>query len=548
MAAPVAIGLVDRAFDVEFVDATYTLHTHRHTIDTGLPEPLRSLSVVAQELPLARGAIVTRAEVTVAASPAGATFISDVARVRAEGAEPNGPSTTHVVDLLGVRTVAGVSVRGLTGVGWWAGDVLRSIDRVDGAFTEVRTDRLRLTLSSAQEPAVVGAGTILFVSPPADLRLLVNDEQVWFHAGSVRPNQPDGVTFSATVDVTAAVAAAAGGGPVTLTLTSAVPGRLELTGAVERLLVEDLRFPEGEQRPLSFSAEGVASLDLPVDPIAGAQVALVRVSLRGATTGPTRVIPPVGPEPSNEAFVVLDPERGVLVELPAGRLSSLSALEGIRLPLIAGSSGAEIRGILRRAGERGEPGEALPDGQLGPAKVAPGPLGPLPPPPPAASLPRPVGPPPNWVTLSLARPHALEPGAVRWVELFASRGSAAWPLAGPPGEPPRPEFEAIVRRTTADGGHRPLSQLRDVATAAGVLRLVGSAPPDRPIPILDVGVPGAVQPVVRSLASLRETVTVELVLPAPLPAFDADRLPLALSFTAFAPIDLVVGPISVGYL
>jgi hypothetical protein len=334
---------------------------------------------------------------------------------------------------------------------------------------------------------------------------------------------------------------------VTLSLRSSVPGRLDLQGSLERLLVQQLRFPEGEQRRLPFTTEGTATLALPVEEIADKQVALLRVFLRAPSTGSARVIPPVGPEPSKEAIVLLDPERGVLVELPPGRLETLTTLEAIRVPLVAGPVGAELRGVLRAADAAGAAAEPLPDGQLGPVSVPAGALGGLRPPTPGAAdvatLPE-----PTWVTLALARPQQLPAGARRWVELFASRGLAGWPLAVPPGEGTAAGFAAAVRRTTPDGGQRPLSSLHDLDTSGGVIRLVGTAPEDRPIPILDVGVAGSALPVVTSLASLRDGILVELALPTTMAAVDADGRPLALSFTAFAPIDLVVGPISVGYL
>ena len=203
--------------------------------------------------------------------------------------------------------------------------------------------------------------------------------------------------------------------------------------------------------------------------------------------------------------------------------------------------------VLRSADPRGEPGEPIPDGQLGPVTVPAGDLGVLQPPqlddasaaPPALT----------WVTLALVRPHPLEAGAQRWVELFATRGLAAWPLAAPAAlERTSVGFIAAVRRTTADGGQRPLSSVEDLETSAGVIRVVGAASEDRPIPILDVGVAGPIPPLVTSVASVRDGATVELALPAPMPAIGEDGTPLTLSFTAFAPLDLVVGPISVGYL
>jgi hypothetical protein len=86
-----------------------------------------------------------------------------------------------------------------------------------------------------------------------------------------------------------------------------------------------------------------------------------------------------------------------------------------------------------------------------------------------------------------------------------------------------------------------------VDTSSGAIRLVGLPARSQPIPLLDVGIARSGEPVLRSLDALRGGVTVELALPQPVPAVDATGRPLSLSFTAFAPMDLVVGPVAVGY-
>src|SRR5262249_50985087 len=161
-ASPVSAFSVDRAVDFGFVDPSVALSgvsdisaqaVRAHLLV--LPEH-STAEAPAPLTDLAPGAVAMSASFPVSAAPAANTGLGDVARVRAEGADPAATSMTHVVDFQGVRVVAGVShPNGVATVErWQAPAFVPALDaNADtGSFPDVQSDRLRLTLGSAADP------------------------------------------------------------------------------------------------------------------------------------------------------------------------------------------------------------------------------------------------------------------------------------------------------------------------------------------------------------------------------------------------------------
>jgi hypothetical protein len=261
----------------------------------------------------------------------------------------------------------------------------------------------------------------------------------------------------------------AGAVPVNVTLRSSVPGVLDLAAAVDFLRTFDVVFPEGLARALDAPTEGIFHLALPLPPDAASWRIFGVDMLVSARLPPLRILPPDGPSLSLDAELQLDPDHPMLVRLPQARTAALATLAELRLPLAVGPEGAEVAATVL-ADEQGAPGEAVPQGQLGPVNLEPG-----------------TGT-PTWVTLPLAKELKLKPEQTLWVELQLARGSAAWRLAVPSGQP---GLDATPMRRTPSGAVRPLSAVAGVSTSAAALRIGGSAPGNAPQAALVTQVEGS---------------------------------------------------------
>jgi hypothetical protein len=442
-------------------------------------------SVAALDLPLAdvpAEALVRQAVVTMRARAPGATGIRDVAQVRVAAGDAD-ESTQLVVDFGAMRTVAGISApTGITMVQPWLGtqfgdpvEPLGGDSTAARTFPEVQAERLLVTLGRALTPDQLAGGSVTLPTPPPDLELQVNGVRTVFRPGPASPAAEE-------VDVTAAVQAAvdAGAVPVVLTLRAAVPGVLELDASLDFLPTQAVVFPDGVARVLETDAEGDVRLALPLAGDTSAwNVHEVQMTVSGRP-GPERVLPPVDPEPSGKAELVLDADRSVVAGLPPGRVAQLESLSALRLAVAAGPDGAELAGTLL-ADAAGGPGEALPDGQLGPVTVPPG-----------------DGATPAWVTLPLAAERPLVPGVPVWVALQLARGQVVWPVAKPDGDP---RLDAPLRRRTPSGTYKELSSVKEPSTdaqtpatpsppPAAMLRLVGVPPANAPLGALEARVDG----------------------------------------------------------
>ncbi len=427
--------------------------------------------------------LILAATASVTADAPGRTMVSSVAQVRDSQSGASTGATTLVVDFQAARTVSALAGPGnIQAIQSWLGTrfddnllATSSSGTMGVSFPEVLTERLLVTLADATTPeAFAQAGTVVISTSPADLELLVGDARAWSRPGpSVGA---DGKPFSATVDLTAPVAAAASAGrlPVVLALRASAPGQLSLTGNVNLLQRYPVAFPEGAVRMIDASTEGVYPLSLPITATGAVEEwQIQRVVLDVSAKLPaTRVLPPDGPERYEDAELSLDPDHGFVVRLPPGTLSQLAEITGVRLLVSPSADGAELAGILR-GGSDSTPGDPLPKTALGPAMIAP----------PTAT----AATAPDWIDLNLAAPHKLTAGEPLWLELQAARGRVTWSLATP--QTPQLDAGPLLRRTPS-GAYAKLSTLVGGPSCPAALRVTGQAEANNPLPAVAVNVAG----------------------------------------------------------
>lgn len=503
-----------------------------------------SATQVVTDLLLPPGAVVTQVLVRITADAPGVTTIGGIATVRAAAGDPTEAAEALVIDFGTLRTVAAVAAPvAITSVAPWLGttfgdaiDLVRSLDGRDATFTELQTERLLVTLASARPPADVARdGLVITTTPPADLELLVGARRVFVRAG------PAPAAFTTDVDVTAEVQAVVDAGgivdedgnlPVRVTLSARVPGDLGLSvpEPPRFLRTTQVDFP-GPSAPVLFADEGLVSLPVPLPPEAGDwTIHRVIVTVAADDPGPVRVLPNVGPGVSGDAELVLDPDRRLVVRLPAGPLRRFAEIAGVRLLLTPQAGGIEVGGALH-SGTATEPGPPVGDATVTPLSLPAGP--------------------PRWVTLSLARPVRTavavpDQDAAAWVSLAVTRGSATLALTDP--DRTDPDDVALLRRIAPNGLTRsPSTVVRQrgaagevaapIATDVLALRVVGLAPEEAPIPIASVALAGG-----RSLVEEGPAGSYTLSADPP-----GRRRSLRLDLTTTAATRLVVGPVIVAY-
>jgi hypothetical protein len=419
---------------------------------------------------------VLHAEADITASMPEAATLAGAAQVRLK---PDDASSV-VVDFQSLRTVtelAAPSGASITNIQAWLGtkfDDASVAGFPEGGgnavtFQELQTERLLVTLDSqvADVDAFAAAASVVIPTPPADLELLVNGVRAWFRQGPV-----DG-SFSATVDVTAPVAAAADGSTdVTVTFRAAAPASLTLDCAADVLLRYPVVFPEAGSRTVDAPTEGVYPLLLPVQAAATPPSWHVRQVILdiSAKLPATRVVPADGPPLTGDAELVLDPDHAVVVRLPQTAVSALGVLTGVRLPVVVGPDGAELAGTLRAADGAGEPGDAIPKGALGPVTLEASANGDA-----------------TWIDLALATQHPLAGADPVWLEVQAARGTVVWKLALPAADA---DDDAPLRRRTSNGKYVALSALESVSYT-GAIRVVGQQRPNDPLAAVLVAPTGA---------------------------------------------------------
>jgi hypothetical protein len=521
VAAPVIIGTVGFYLPPIIISFVATPSSGEVVVDLAVPV----------------GAVVTQVNATVTADAPGRTNIGGTATVRASAGEPTSSSTELVVDFGGLRTVSSLQVPGTAAVSKvtpWVGtkfdgdvDLIGTGGWVD--FQELQTERLLVTVSQAVSPATMAAdGKVTTTTPPADLELMVGATRAWLRPG------PAPAGFTETVDVTAAVQAAvdagtpldgAGNVMVRLVLRARVPGDIGLDiGAPRYLRTHAVDFP-GPTTTVRFAEEGRQPVPLPLP--AGHETWLVHqvlATVAAEDTGPRRVLPPIGPAKSTTAELLLDADRRLCVRLPDAALDRLRLVHGIRVLLTPGSTGIELGGSLLD-GTPTAPGEPVPDVVLGPVSV-----------PPASE--------PAWVSLLFGQPVPPLVDGSTWIALSVARGEAVVALAEPAALAAE---DALLRRIAPNGvAQVPSTALLErlsvsdpavaVRTDLLALRVVGEAPDEAPIPLVEVDLEGGAE------QGTVSATTISLAFEPP-----QTRDPLTIQLTATSPTTVTVGPVVVAY-
>lgn len=414
-------------------------------------------------LDLPANALVDRLEVIVTARPASATLAAAVAQLRlgASGQDLvvdfGTPRTVSMIRPAGGFTVA--TVKSWNGMAFT--DVVpRPLSRgTTAVLSEVRTERLQLLLNGNGDAAELIAGLLLVLpDAPSDLELRIDGgPPVWRHPGAVRLEPGTALGFEGfnedgqrLVDLAAAFGALTGD-PLQcatrsfrLELTSRSAGRLNVAApAARRSLRRIWRARiDGEAEPrIGFEEEGPRSLLPQIEALPAEAVATeLRLTVKGAPL-PQRAVPPVGPEASDLAEIIVDPNRAAIIRLAMG--SRLGLLNALRLPLAAGAGGAEATVALWSSNQAGVPDQALPKGTSQPVALDAGPE--------------------RWVTFPFAAPVAM-PVTPLWAALLVARGSLVW------------------RPTAIDPA--------DADQAAGTLRTGAQAGPWYGLPALFAELPG----------------------------------------------------------
>ena len=503
------------------------------------PATVTSGRETSSDLLVPAGAVVDQAIVRVAASAPNSTKISDIATVRAAAGDPLASSSDMIIDFGVMRNVSALEGPvSITHVAPWLGTSFGdTANQPEGGSTsvalqELQTERLLVTYDSAVTPVAVGDKRIVTTTPPADLELQVAGVRVWFRQGSV----PAG--FSEEVDITDAVQLAVSSGttPVPVVLSSRIAGKLELTpvGAVKYLNTHVVLFDQGETTSIDVAEEGVVGIELPL-PAESTQWTIHRVvgTVLAEDPGPERIDPAIGPSVLTAADLTLDPDRRIVVRLPADASTRFTRLAAVRIRLHAGASGIGVVGGLLD-GTPTAPGVPIPGGEI--VEVA------------VESIAAPA-----WVTLRFAKPVTLPAEASLWLSIAATRGTATLALRDVPADAEASgrmiddEEVALVRRIAPNGVAKALSAPVGVRTDALALRLVGTAPDGRPIDLVDVGIGArASDGSVVDVASTTE------------PSDGPDRFVRALNdpasvdglrvrATLTAPTRLTVGPVVVAY-
>lgn len=509
---------------------------------TSLPPSVTSGYETTSSLDVPAGAVVDHAVVNVAASAPNSALISEVAEVRSAAGDPGDDSDQMIIDFGVMRNVSGIEgpvsidhVAPWLGTSFGDADDQREGGAISVALQEFQTERLLVTYASSVSVAAVAACRVVTTTPPADLELTVAGTRAWFRQGAV----PAG--FSEDVDITTAVQAAvtAGTSPVPVVLKTRVPGHLELgpVGTVQFLRTHVVQFDQGETTIVDATAEGEIDVPLPL-PAASSAWKIHRIvgTVVAEDRGPERIDPAVGPAPLTAAELTLDPDRRIVVRLPADASQRLATIAGVRIRLHAGASGIGVVGGLLD-GSPTAPGSPVPGGEVVEVPVEPTSTA-------------------DWVTLRFAKPVALPFDGTLWLSLAATRGSAILGLrdvdadADVGDETDGDEREtgvALVRRIAPNGVARALSAPVGLRTDALALRLVGIAPDGRPIDLVQVGV-AAVSPDGSSVEV--ETTAVASDTPTRFVRALAEPAPVhgvRLRATVTAPNRLTIGPVIVAY-
>lgn len=480
-------------------------------------------SAVEQVLTLPGNAIVGSFPVTVWAGRSEWTLCQAVGQLRQQDTSSGTQaSTSVVVDFGTLRTVSGVGlqrlpslqgsfrilqVRQWTGTGFAKDPVETSLPGMQMAdllidrrqrspaasfntlpfSSQIRTERLQIDLLGKTDDATLGR-LLLAQLPdlPADFELRINGgPPVWTSLGPVTDAAPGWIQPPAgtsgpahqEVDLGAAINALLGDPAADITpamdlhvvFSARVPGvlRLDLPPDIDSRVryLAQVALPPGQDE-LTFTAEGLKTVPLPL-PSWVQSVEDLDLTVT-AKLPPERTVPPLGPDAQPVetgssvplAEMELDPERSAAVALGG---QPLGELIGVRLPLRAGASGAEVVALLL-AGGADRPGAPLDGGASKPA-----------------SLQATDG--DVWTTFPFPRPVPLDPAGLPYVAVQVTRGRVRWSLTGD-------AAAGQVLFGPPDGPWQPLPALGDLSALRGRVRMMGHAAPDRPVAPLQIGLAG----------------------------------------------------------
>jgi hypothetical protein len=481
---------------------------------------------VARTLRLPKNAVVASSFlVTVRVTPGEWFLAADVAQVRG-GPSSGDASFTAVVDFGVARTAAGAAMTALSmdvvDANRWLGanfdteslfgtGRVRAFEEALSFDAEVRTERLQIGVSGATTLDQVKSNlAVQLPEPPADLELrLDGGAAIWTSPGAAaagnlpadtpaarltpgkatnggtrwRLDQGELVQQLDLADVITSLLGDPDAQPtdereITLVLSARVPGAIDLEVPTnpESLLLYRARITDGfvdGRKDSVFAAEGLATIPLTLPSWAAELVSANGTVI--ATCGPSRTIPPIGPDaemlaagkaPSGATNVpaaefVLDSERAIALEMPGDH--GLATMSAVRIPIRADKSGCEVRAVVLGpdAVDPTAPGSPIDGGAGKPASVEAKPDGSE-----------------QWVTLEFPTAVTLPPATPLFIALLFIRGTATMAGAHVSSDV---EGAVDVWRGAPTGPWEQLPDAGGLSGFRGRLRVVGTAPGDRPI-------------------------------------------------------------------
>lgn len=453
----------------------------------GAPKPdgvtEKSLAIVLQ-----KNAVVKKYEVVIVAAPAHAVTAGEAGQVRTTG---SGGSRTVVLDFGTPRTVSAIGApegSSITSVSTWTGTEFFSPPkyRSEGESfvtlpSEVRTERLQVAVSGTPSTdAIANEMVLVLPESPAGIELRIDGAApVFSQLAAVEPGNSTDLstqTWSSeskrVVDLAPALAALTGDpldeSPVTFTatVTSRVPGTLDLQlrpGGQDVRRIRRATFNGQPARDAAFDAEGRQSIALDSLP---PNLTVNDVEL--TVTGPppaVRVVPPLGPDAPDPPFASfsLTTARAACIRLP--NEPRLAELTGVRLPLAAGASGAEVRVLLWKSADNIDlsPVTPLENGASDPVTIDGN---------------------EQWRTFSWKKPIPAPKNFVLWAAVIVNRGDAVMTLADA-------SAGTGAERFLWGAPTGPWHDLPEALTAArGRIRVIGKPKPDTPFPPLRIELGG----------------------------------------------------------
>ena len=407
-------------------------------------QPTTGISSASLSVNLRKNTLVRRFDVIVRAARAQQTHAADVAQVRSAS---TATAQNVVIDFGVPRTVSLISVDGanVLKVRAWTGAAFATSPFYSGTTSdavfasEVRSERLLVELGTI--PSDLGrAITLELPELPSDLEIRINGgAPVWSNPGPVQPTNDAALSTTAwnrdaerIVPLADALNALLGD-PLSdsesayeIKLTAKVPGVLDIREAQsaghQRSLsyISRILFDHDAGKTLDFVQEGLVELPLTITPPRARRVEEVRLTAT-ASLPPERTMPAVGPSAASTpqtpvlAELMLDADHAACVRLAAKNDAGeeLAELTGIRLPLAAGDSGAEVRVVLW-GDEASEPSAPLPNATGNPVTLQ-------------ASSGTDL-----WTRFDFPKPVAIDAQNPPWLAVLVSRGTVWWALGALP--------------------------------------------------------------------------------------------------------------------